>query len=276
MSLPSAFPWRCPKCADPLMVSAKVWRCQNNHCFDVAKSGYVNLLMANRKASKTPGDSPAMLKARQAFLTKGHFDPIVEHLFATINPHLPMSDQLTILDIGCGEGYYLTHLISHFPAQTAFGGIDIAKDGLQWASKRCPEVNWVCASNAQLPVLDNSIDVLLRIFAPSHDRELRRVIKADGVLVIVTPGNHHLTEFKQELYSQVKLHQPPATPEGFKLVQKSELRWTLKLSDTKDVQNLLAMTPFYWRGNRAARDRIMQTEAIDVTAHMLLSVYKGI
>nr|WP_306361130.1 methyltransferase domain-containing protein [Nocardia sp. CC227C] len=49
-------------------------RCPRGHSFDLAKQGYVSLLTGS--STKMTGDTPAMLEARAAFQTAGHFAPI--------------------------------------------------------------------------------------------------------------------------------------------------------------------------------------------------------
>jgi 23S rRNA (guanine745-N1)-methyltransferase len=63
-------PYLCPICQDSLNLTEnkKSYCCAKNHHFDVAKEGYLNLLPAQHKKSKEPGDSKAMMQARRNFL----------------------------------------------------------------------------------------------------------------------------------------------------------------------------------------------------------------
>ena len=65
----------CPVCGLPLTLEAKTYRCEKNHCFDCAKSGYVNLLPP-APGGKRHGDDKLMVKARTDFLDKGYYDPL--------------------------------------------------------------------------------------------------------------------------------------------------------------------------------------------------------
>ena len=93
----------CPKCHEPLIIEGKTCKCSNNHCYDIARQGYLNLLLNPDKASNNPGDSKESLIARKAYLDKGYYDPI---LFEVINEIKKKEGPLNILDLGCGEGYY--------------------------------------------------------------------------------------------------------------------------------------------------------------------------
>ena len=92
----------CPVCNVNIEKIEKTYKCENNHCFDIHKSGYVNLLLSNRMNSKLPGDNKLMVEARRSFLKTGYYSCLKEKL-------REITDELnpeTILDSGCGEGYY--------------------------------------------------------------------------------------------------------------------------------------------------------------------------
>ena len=96
----------CPICKTKLNTHGKTYRCENNHSFDVAKQGYVNLLPVNKKHSDNPGDSKEMVLARRAFLESGYYDCFTEKLREIINSLFNGKEKITIADCGCGEGYY--------------------------------------------------------------------------------------------------------------------------------------------------------------------------
>jgi 23S rRNA (guanine745-N1)-methyltransferase len=50
-----------------------------------------------------------------------------------------------------------------------------------------------------LPVRSDTVDVVLDIFAPRNAAEFHRVLRPDGVLVVVTPGPEHLAELVGQL-----------------------------------------------------------------------------
>lgn len=276
LNLTDTLPWTCPVCQLPLTCTDRRWYCANNHSFDIAKSGYANLLLAHQKASQQPGDSPTMLQARRAFLEAGHFQPIAEAVSTSINSHLVQSPSgpYHLLDIGCGEGYYLRQITPRLQGQWITAGLDIAKDGVQMAAKSDRSSTWVCASNARLPVLDGSLDVLLQSFAPSDPEQTQRVIKNEGLLITVTPAAKHLYEIKRALYDSVRLHQKPAPPAGFKVVSEKEVSYSLSLDQTEDIKALLSMTPFFWRGHQEGREQLLRRDRLDVQVAVWISCYQ--
>ena len=54
----------CPKCKDQLVSEEKVLKCHQGHSFDIAKQGYVNLVLGNAKGS---GDDKVDVKVKVLF-----------------------------------------------------------------------------------------------------------------------------------------------------------------------------------------------------------------
>ncbi len=271
--------WSCPVCKAPLTVplnaEAKNLVCANGHSFDRAKQGYFNLLLANKKNSQNPGDDASMLNHRREFLEAGHYQPLVDALQKTIAGLVgPDTENVNILDVGCGEGFYLASLQQGLALPSLHcAGIDIAKAAAKLAARKYPSVDWAVASSFQLPVLDESVDVLLRVFAPGDVQEIVRVLKPQGHFVRVVPGPEHLFEFKEVLYRRAVRHELPATPEGFLPVDSIEVKYPISLESNQALRPLLNMTPFLWRGKREGREMLLQAERLDVTANFVIQVY---
>ena len=220
LSLPSS-PWLCPACSSPLSRSEeganKTLTCPQNHCYDLSKEGYVNLVRAGRKAKKSgaapAGDAPEALAARGRFLAAGHFDRVMEAAADAVMEVLlrrkgegrEPGTTTTILDAGCGEGAYLRRL-SHRLASSSFPssssslssssisllGVDVAKAAVRSAASRAQQreeegqksdkigTHFAVASAFALPLPDSSVSCALVAFAPLPSAELRRVLIDDG------------------------------------------------------------------------------------------------
>ena len=238
---------RCPLCKQALQLNLQGLACENRHQFDRAREGYFNLLPVQNKHSREPGDAKEQLLARRQFLHAGFFAPLKARL-----QELMPTDTRRLLDIGCGEGYFAHGFAASLPHAQIYG-IDIAKAGVQLAAKTAIDKNrnlFAVASSFDLPFKDQSMDVITRIYAPSKDTELWRVINPDGLLVIVAPAEHHLLGLRQRIYTQVRPHQPPPVPAGFSLVAQERLVIELAITDKVLVNALLSMTPFAWRLSR--------------------------
>lgn len=218
--------------------------CASGHSFDCAKEGYVNLLVRNRKLSKTVGDSAAMLNDRRLFLESGHYAPLVQVLISKTS-HLPSGG--SIAELGCGTGYYLQQIHRHHPQTIAFGS-DIAKDAVRLAAKTYPGATWLVAdSSASLPFANTSIDLLLVIFAPRNPKEFKRITTPQGRLIIVIPAPSHLASIRQS-FSLLNIEEDKEEKvnrqlnEEFTLVDREEITVSLKL-DPPALQALIGMTP---------------------------------
>ncbi|MGZ3637956.1 MAG: putative RNA methyltransferase, partial [Ktedonobacterales bacterium] len=98
----------CPICDAPLIQDDRALRCTNGHSFDIAREGYVNLLL-DRITGQT-GDTKEMLRARRRFLDREHYAPLATAVSRMTLAHLadhPEWDIPAVLDAGCGEGYYI-------------------------------------------------------------------------------------------------------------------------------------------------------------------------
>lgn len=258
----------CPLCALSLVENSQGLACVNRHQFDRAKEGYFNLLPVHHKNSREPGDAKQQLIARRAFLNAGYFSPLVDELKKIIS-----TDISTLLDIGCGEGYFTRSLSEHCFSADVYG-IDIAKAGVRLAAKNSSlKITYAVASSHLLPVADASMDVIARIYAPSKDEELLRVIKSGGKLIIVTPGKQHLIGLRKKIYQTIKPHPKPKVPEGFKEVAQQEISFSLNIPAGELTASLLEMTPFSWKLNQELHEQLIK-DGLDDCADFQISVYE--
>ena len=263
--------YRCPVCRESLERQEKAYACGNRHMFDIAKEGYVNLLLAHQKGSKLPGDSKAMAESRSAFLAKGHYDPLADRVDELLKRFL--SPQAKILDAGCGEGYFLSRLRPEQPI--ALWGIDISKASVRLAVKRHKGIQFAVASTYDLPILSSCLDGVLRIFAPADPSELRRVLKPSGCLVTVTPGPDHLFGLKELIYDRPEPHGPEeAIPDGFTAVERLRVAYEIHLTSATAISNLLAMTPYYWHIDVVTQRRVQEREELRTPVDFVVTIYQ--
>jgi 23S rRNA (guanine745-N1)-methyltransferase len=234
----------CPLCQSPLIQEAQQYRCAQRHSFDLAREGYVNLLPVQQKKSKDPGDNQLMMQARRQFLQAGWYQPVVHSLIGQLQK-LQLN---TLLDLGCGEGYYSGQLQQAMP-ELALDGVDISKAAIKAAAKQYPGIRFVVASSYQLPFAAGSFDAILRIYAPSLDSELCRVLSAGGYLLSVSPAPEHLHQIKAAIYPQVRLHSNEIIEiTGMQHQQRQRLSFQLQLP-ADDLRALVTMVPLGWKFN---------------------------
>ncbi|MFC1684502.1 23S rRNA (guanine(745)-N(1))-methyltransferase [Pseudomonadota bacterium] len=279
----SKTPWVCPVCRQQLTRDEKQYRCAQGHSFDVAKEGYVNLLPANHKRSADPGDDKQMLRNRREFLERGYYQPLAEHLIRECKEerHASAGSHFTLLDIGCGEGYFTGMISSALieakqPQVLCSAGIDISKHAIRLASKRYPAVNFAVASSAVLPVENDGIDCLLRIFAPGGDEEIRRVLRSGGLYIRVTPGPNHLYSLRELIYDQPRPHaEADAQIEGFQLLRREKIEYKTAVQGAGDIGALLKMTPYYWQANEERQARVLSLSELELDVDFYVDVFRN-
>lgn len=228
----------CPICKERLVIDDKTAKCKNNHSFDVAKEGYINLLPVNKKNSLSPGENKAQVIARREFLNKGYFSALLDGI-----KDLLKDKSGVLLDAGCGTGYYSNGLNDKFSCI----GIDISKEAVLVASKSTDGL-FIVSSVFEMPVKSNSVDVILNIFSPKPTDEFRRVLKDDGVILEVIPNTYHMIELKDKLYKNVYLNDADKKElKGLSLVTERKIKYKKQVSKA-DVKNLLEMTPYAFSG----------------------------
>ena len=273
---PSLF--RCPLCSSPLHRDSRGYRCPKGHCFDVAAAGYTHLLPANKKHSKNPGDDKEMVAARSALLDAGYYAPLLDALCRVVTEYTLEQPECTILDCGCGEGYYTAGIAKsltqsgHTPR---VAGIDISKFALKKAAKRLPAGEFAVASAYHLPLSDSTADVLLNIFSPLSIKEFGRVLKPDGLFLYVVPSALHLWEMKQVLYD-VPYENPVKREEypGFEWLDCHCVRFTAHLNCSEHIMALFGMTPYAWKTPKAGIERLSQLSELDTQIGFDIHIYK--
>lgn len=273
--------WRCPNCNSPLQPVDNTWRCVQGHSFDIAKQGYANLLLANQKSSRDPGDSQAMIQSRRRFLEAGYYQQLAAAIAELLTQHSNRHGKAgegygTLLDIGCGEGYYLRTLSESLretsTQATELYGLDISREAIKRAATALPSASFCVASSYRLPVQDQSADVVLQVFAPGDDREVQRVLASEGFWIKASPGPRHLYQLKQTLYQQVREHQVGEIPEGFRLVEQRQVSFALPLNSSEAIADLLAMTPLAWHGSAEGKQQLLERGALEVEADFILQL----
>ena len=261
----------CPVCRSKLENAERLWRCEKNHSFDIARQGYVNLLTVDKKHARHPGDTKEQVAARKDFLDGGFYSPIAETVKELIAPLSPKA----VLDAGCGEGYYLTKLQEALP-ETEFAGIDISKDAVRFAAVRNKNALWLTGTAAALPFPDKSFDAVLSMFALTVEQEFSRVLKDGGHYLQVIAGEDHLMSLKQIIYPEILRKEKELHPTftGFRLVETKTLAFTFTLDSNELVQDLLSMTPHFWRISKEGAERLRQTDTLTDTAQVVFNLYE--
>jgi 23S rRNA (guanine745-N1)-methyltransferase len=258
----------CPICSASLQLNQKSYVCANNHHFDLAKEGYLNLLPVQHKHSAEPGDNKQMMQARREFLEAGFYEPMAKAVAMMVDASHPKH----LLDLGCGEGYYSRTIASHCSNTMLLHGVDIAKFAIRAAARKQPHARFAVASVNRLPYANQHFDCVLRVFAPSNHAELKRVLKPSGLLLTVTPGPRHLWQLKELIYAEVKEHALESElPEGFEHIDTQRICYKIAPNSEQRIA-LLQMTPFAWRVNEAVQQAIKDIAELEIETDFVLTL----
>ena len=265
----SATAFACPICQENLILLETSFKCCNRHSFDLAKFGYVNLAPQIKQSANYDKEN---FQNRQQILEAGFYQAILEAISDLLSNS---KNAKTILDIGCGEGFYSRKLQESHSDKT-FYAFDISKDSVQIAAKSEPNwaVNWFVGDLARLPIKDASMDILLDIFSPANYGEFRRVLAKDGILIKVIPTKNHLKEIRQKVQDQLtnKDYSNQDIKNHFQdhfTILSSQTASLTKPITAEQLQALLSMTPLLFHVNQSKIDWSDLTE-ITIEAEILV------
>ena len=265
----SASAFACPICQENLTLIETSLKCSNRHSFDLAKFGYVNLAPQIKQSANYDKEN---FQNRQQILEAGFYQAILEGI-SDILATKPSAK--TVLDIGCGEGFY-SRKLQESHSDKIFYAFDISKDSVQIAAKSETNwaVNWFVGDLARLPIKDASMDILLDIFSPANYGEFRRVLSKDGILIKVIPTENHLKEIRQMVQDQLtkKDYSNQDIKEHFQehfSIQSSQIGSLTKSITPEQRQALLSMTPLLFHVDQTKIDWSQLTE-ITIEAEILV------
>jgi len=212
-----------------------------------------------------------MMAARRSFLQSGSYDFLFDALKLQVC-QMAVPSSFTLLDIGCGEGSYLSALWASCQFNDAFlAGIDISKFAVKRASSLLRTAQFAVASNFYIPVISGTVDLVLAVFAPIDSAEVARVLKPNGVLIRVSPGENHLMQLKQKIYHRAEFHQVPKCLDNFDVVSRINI-CDNKILPQLQLANLIGMTPLGWRGNKSFKERLMRLDELEIDFDFLMEV----
>lgn len=269
----------CPYCENPLVDSGiRTYECANNHSFDLAKQGYLNLLPVNQKKSKDPGDNEMMIAARRNFLERGFYDPLIESIKDVITGKIALEkNKIVALDAGCGEGYYSEKALNNIPnIEAQILGTDISKYAVKNAAKKYKNNFYFVSSVFNLPIADNSTDLILSIFSPIATEEFKRILSKQGVLIIVSPAPNHLREMAELIYDEFRPHTSNViykTTPILKHLFTKRTSFKIDMDNPEDLLSLLKMTPYYWSTGLERLENITNKQALTVTCDFNIDIF---
>jgi len=266
---------KCPICSSEVDLVEKgsvsiICRGPRKHCYDLSAKGYVNLLSPRHTVS---GDSKEAVMARRDFLSLEYYRPAANALAEVISNKLGGSS--FVIDAGCGEGYY-TSVIAEKGFNVA--GVDISRFAVEAAAKRCHSKGsdgfFAVGSVYELPFSDSSADCIVNVFAPCVEKEFCRVLRKNGLLVVVYAGQNHLMGLKRIIYDNVRENDGRADmPSDMTLLEERAVTFDITVDGQESIQNLFSMTPYYWRTSPTDSEKLKNIEKLTTAVDMRIAVY---
>lgn len=251
---------RCPVCKKELIQNTHGLVCLKGHRFDRASQGYVNLTIGSKQ--RKSGDDKAMIAARSLFLSQGYYLPLRDKIIACLRSFAFHE----AVDLGCGEGYYTNMLAEKFP-DALWTGVDLSVDAVKFAAKHNRDVTYLVAGISELPILNQSADLVLNIFAPLFMDEIDRVLRYGGHAVLVLPREDHLLELKEHLYPELRLNPAPfASIDGFETSFFEDIDFVIVVRSNADLKALLHMTPYVHRSPKESIQRVSAMDSMRIHA----------
>ncbi len=267
----------CPKCKEQLNKNENALVCKNGHSFDLARQGYVNLLMPNKRHSLSPGDSHEMVMSRRRFLESGKYEIFSDKLNEIVSALSVDSQKTTIVDCGCGEGYYdgrLCEYLDKLKINYKLCGFDISKKAVRAAAGKYKQISFAVASTFDIPVKEKSADIAIAVFSPMVEKEFYRVLKPNGYLIYAVPGVRHLMGLKETVYDEPYENTEKDTEyKGFDFVNRHSVNGKITVSGEEAV-DLFKMTPYYYKTELSAIDKIRLKGEIETEIQFDFLVYK--
>lgn len=260
---------RCPHCKNILFKENNSLKCALGHTYDISKYNYINFL----SNGKVHGDNKEMVLSRRAFLDSGFYEKLRIAINDTIHS---LGNIDSYLDAGCGEGYYTQGIFPMVNPETSWG-IDISKDALIYAHKRIKDINLAVGSVYDMSFFsDSSFDVVTSIFSPFAEEEIHRVLKNNGYLISVIPGENHLFALKEIIYdnpykNDVKSFQQ----KGFEFIRKIDVDYEITVNK-ENAEMLWKMTPYYYRTPKSGLQRLLEIDFVKTQVSFHVILYKAL
>lgn len=268
----------CPvkACGAPLGREPGALRCGAGHSFDVARSGYANLLQPQDRKSSNPGDTREAVAARRRLLSRGIGDGLAAAIGAMLAAR-GIGPGTVIMDAGCGEGFHLADACARLGA--AGCGIDISTPAIDLAAKRHRKLIWIVANaDRAIPLANGSVDAVLSITARINRDEFARVLKPEGVALVAVAAADDLAELRDAVLGEsTEKDRAQSAIESlaprFSLEERARHAETLDL-DHAALRDLLSAT---YRGQRHSQEHALKgVERMHVTSSRELLLLRRI
>ncbi len=257
----------CPVCKNLLQTDGRRYYCANGHSFDISRKGYVNLLLSS---SSSHGDNKDMVKARRRFLETGKYGGLVNKLCTLANFYTQSG---VLVDCGCGEGDYTGMLAASLPVCYIYG-FEVSSFAVSLAAGKYKNAGFFVASASEIPLSDESADIVTNVFSPLYISEIYRILKPGGIFIYAVPSENHLFGLKEAVYEKPYKNSVTDTEyDGFGNFGRHEVSYKITL-DSMEAVDLFMMTPYYYNCPQGSLEKIKSRKTIETDVGFDYLVYK--
>lgn len=266
----------CPICQSDVHIdNLSRMICDNRHAFDIAKQGYINLM----NKPLTTNYHKQLFLARQQILTETTlYQSVIQAIVKIIEQSVP-KEQLTILDMGCGEGSHLVQICRGLSKSSVGIGIDISKEAIATATNHEDSIIWSVADIAQVPLKEHQADVVLNFLSPSNYAEFDRMMHDDGIIIKVVPNEDYLREIRDHLFqhTEKKNYSNQAVIDRFR--EKYHIMTQQTIRDVHEIDQdtldtFTQMTPLTWSASPAQLERLTHSNINQLTIDLEIVIGK--
>ena len=219
--------------------------CKNKHTYDISKKGITTLVSHNHiKESKIYNYE--LFSNRRKFIQKMYYKDLYNKIINIINQNF--DKKINIIDLGCGEGAHTMNILNSLKLNYVYYGFDYSKTAIDMASYYNSDVRFYFVADVNnVPIKDNSIDLIIDILSPYNQSEIKRLLKKNGIFVKVAPGKDYLKEMRAA--TNISTYDKDVEVEqnlnkNFKVVKKEHILNTYPITKD-DFKLLLKMSPMY-------------------------------
>lgn len=218
-----------------------------------------------------------MFQSRKIINASGFFEPLVAQICKNMLKHRQSSsscNDISILDAGCGEGSLLSSVQQTVGEQTKHNplgiGIDIAKEGIEIASRGASRTIWCAADLANCPFANKQFDYILNVLSPSNYSEFQRMLADDGIVIKVVPESGYLHQLRTIFYKKTAkdVYSNELSSElfrrHFQLVDVQRVQYNVVLGQA-EIEHLIRMTPLSWGATEKAVRHWLSTKQAEMT-----------
>lgn len=267
----------CPVCGGEMYVTddGKSVKCRGankngkQHSFDFSADGYLSF-------GGSGGDSKEAVAARKMFLRSTSCYLLAALAIRdAVKRYLPECN--TLVDAGCGEGYYTSMLAD---VCNSVVGFDLSKFACSAGAKQAKKdgkgnLLFATASVFELPIKSGSVDAVTNIFAPCAEEEYCRILRDGGYLFVVGAGKEHLMGLKKAIYDDVYENgQRADLPKNMKHVDCIISHYAMNICGKDHISALFSMTPYYWRTSEGDKEKLAHLDSLVTDIEFEINVYQ--